>query len=1014
MSVNHYNLYLRKCFELAETVAIKSEATAEKINEHMLLVHGPSSYNPNDKRTWKYYLNLSGQYHSTDTVLKVVSLDTLAEIDFTTSNLQIHQATRKAYEYGSRYYQDLLFRYPQSEDIILGVLYPVDIDKAINADDFSVLGYPEHLVEENEYSLIEKINEFTTGFKARWYNTQFNISDDWYTASSLGVLYSQLPSLILMLRMRACHTPEAHSFHVRQYLASHGYLDQYLEHLTHKQAMFFYRNIRYIERNAGKVDTFNWLVGKVLTDRNIPLSEYNMQHDASVLPTKLESAVEYKQKSINGLLNSNIDIAVNTRGILNKEKPLAPLNAEYSREKEKDIETLAKRSLSAKLSTKVLESSIVDHTDSMPITIADVFISQWTHYSHTGRLSKVYIRVISPKTGKELVMSVADAYTYWMYAFAKTTGVTLKEIPKVFAARVVNETSIDADTLLAITTKDTIPKSYADFILSIHENNFNVSTLQDFRSAVGKMYDNVVKQLYFVYNQEAITKRSQVLAMVHRLYEDRWYNSNYPGISYKDWIKSKSLELDMTAAQWDQVYKDIFSAVTGIDLANNQNVAQLQKAMISIMQQLGSYSVQYIAEANSDMIKTGHWNSVRVQLDKGSAKTYQEILLGIFRIFKSRVIPKDYKWIELDHLFRGYWFKAKQSKPTFIEVPIGIGGKGIKLNTLPIDLGIFRLNKENLPLARNEDDWINHPNFKAFKKMTQSDIEKIKTVYCDCFIPEKSPDSIDIEDIINSRLIPGFEYIKPKVNYLNLFTYYWLPNRFKYRNQFKDRVYEIPAFEAFWGDDWLNHFKLFSSTDKLSSFKFDKDQSSSSLTSFKFMGGTEESSHFRAFKKGDRAYEMPEMSVVFRESSIDTGFRLDTSSQTLARFMYKPGEHYLKFDIGSSFEILAPFTLNIGSHTQALRFNIRNNEYTVNIRLSAQDVTDLSFRYLPIDKADIATIDLAATKSYEGIVYSLSYKDYSLDSYRLASQYELDFRQYYNSYELSSVDIDPSGLVQWN
>ena len=459
MSQNYYKLYLENVLELAETLVIKSEYTALRINEHMLYFHGANSFVEHDKRTWKYYLNLSGQYHLHDEEMKIISLDTLNEIVFSKDNLDLHKTTASAYQYNSRYYRELVLRYPQQEQLILGILYPVDIDVAINAKDFTVLSYPSYLVEDNEISLITNINQWLENFDIRWNNKQFTISDDWYGASVLGVMYLQLVPLILNLRLRACHTSEAHSFHVREYLASHGMLDVYLSKMTRKQALFFYRNINYIHRNSGKKDTFYWLVDKIMNDRNLPLSEYTMHHDTSSMPGVFAPNIYFKKARLEQSNTSSAQADMNypLSAVLHKEYPLAHGNSEYSQNNIKRIESLFQRSLSSTLGTKLLESSMVDYTDAVPLTLHQVFINQWIAFTNTGLFTGAYIRIKSPRTSKELVMNTRDAYIYYLYAFAKSCGVTLNQIPPLFAMRSQIEPTPSEDVLLDFANERQVP-----------------------------------------------------------------------------------------------------------------------------------------------------------------------------------------------------------------------------------------------------------------------------------------------------------------------------------------------------------------------------------------------------------------------------------------------------------------------------------------------------------------------------------------------------------------------------
>ena len=160
MSINKYRLYIESIFELAKTLTIKSEYSAIKVNEAAALAFPSLSVDPIDKTTWKYYRNICGEYHATDEPMSIKSLDTMQTITFSKDNLAIHSSTALAYRYGSRYYRELVARFPEQEELIIGILYPAKMQEAINAPDFTVLAYPSYLVEDNEEDLVRNINSW--------------------------------------------------------------------------------------------------------------------------------------------------------------------------------------------------------------------------------------------------------------------------------------------------------------------------------------------------------------------------------------------------------------------------------------------------------------------------------------------------------------------------------------------------------------------------------------------------------------------------------------------------------------------------------------------------------------------------------------------------------------------------------------------------------------------------------------------------------------------------------------
>jgi hypothetical protein len=291
---NYFQLYLNACVALAQTIVIKSTETEQGLNNYVSTYYGANALDETDPTSWKYYMNLSGQYHFTDQLMYVVSLDTMQTIEFTPANLLIHTATAAAYQFGSSYYQALVDQYPTQVMLILGVIYPVNIATAIAAKDGQILGWPSQYVEPNEYSLIQRLQTWVYGFKQRWINPQYGVSDDLYFTVQLANMYYGLLMAIVSFREEMSSTSELHSFHQQQCLASHQGLDQYLEQLSLPQVVWLCRNINYIQRNVGKTSTFKTLIENVLTERDIPLAAYTMRHDTTAMPTQTYPSVVFE------------------------------------------------------------------------------------------------------------------------------------------------------------------------------------------------------------------------------------------------------------------------------------------------------------------------------------------------------------------------------------------------------------------------------------------------------------------------------------------------------------------------------------------------------------------------------------------------------------------------------------------------------------------------------------------------------------------------------------------------
>jgi hypothetical protein len=624
---NQYQVYLDSVLALARYIVIKSSDTADAINNDVstrLQIPVDST----DPTTWRYYMNLAGQYHSADKPMYVVSMDTLETIEFSTANLALHRATAKAYQFGQRDYLALVAQYPTQVTLINGILNPVDIETAIMANDGEILAYPSNLVEFNEYSLIEKLQRWIYGFKTRWVNRAYTVSDNMYVPFTLGIMFALLPQTILNLRLEACKTNEAHSFHVRQYLVSHGLLDLYLDQLTTKQSLELYRNINYLERNAGQSEIFEWLVDHIMTERNLPLAKYTMKHDVSQMPTENYPTITFTRDPVN--LGYNLDAIneISLHQMLEKEWPVARDNEKYSADDEPVIQEKMQNSLFNKLSTKALESSMIDYTGSVRYPLDEILINNWLWLSSLGYYNSA-IQFTNPATGETVPMFAKDAFCLAWYALNASIGITLDVIPPMYAKRVprVPVPSVSAMAALCDMTKVDIAtlQEIHDLQPVITAPSVFMST-EAFYALCVDIFKAANEQDGVVSLQEHMETRGYVKNATSLLWSDNLCYVADPGDNYKNWFAERNLDVAAwTQTQWGALYNQIVAAATGQDLITTPSVANIQKAMIGMMKQLSSYSVQFMQTINNSTIVPADWAAIRVGDNQNALeKNHQE------------------------------------------------------------------------------------------------------------------------------------------------------------------------------------------------------------------------------------------------------------------------------------------------------------------------------------------------------------------------------------------------------
>ncbi len=604
--------YIELNIKLAKTLVIKSETSADSINDAIRLNYGDSMVDLNDPTSWKYYQNLSGQYHPLDRLMTVTSLDSLEEIAFTKDNLRIHTATARAYQFGTRYYYNLINNYPDQEQLINGILYPADIQYAISADEGSILAYPQDLVEPQEITLIPELERYLKLYIKRWDVKAFGIIDSLYATTQHAIMYLNMLPKLLNLRAKRCKTYEAHSFHIKQYLASHGKLDEYYPYMTLKQALYLYRNINYIDRNAGKAEQFSELVQKFLSDRSIPLSEFSIRQLGS-FDWNYYPEVTARRKAINPQYNIPEKDYISINNLYDKEKLLVYGNPNYY-EVQSDSDTLRfKTSLSSVVQTKDLESSMVDYSDAVPDPLEQILMREWAHLS----AKDLYLSVINfrdPKTSEIISLNAKDAFIYMLYVNLNSIGISIDKVPYFLNSkqRKINKPTVNE--LLALTdSKFSKAKEIATVILEQQASITECKSITRFFELSYSIYQQAYYHWFLISSIEDLYERAQVENMVRYLYEDEYLIFSSSQQDMTEWLYARNLkQFNYSLDQAQELVKNIFTEATGVKIDDTRLLKNIQKAMIDIMRQLSSYSVQYITEINNSNIIPLNWSTIRL------------------------------------------------------------------------------------------------------------------------------------------------------------------------------------------------------------------------------------------------------------------------------------------------------------------------------------------------------------------------------------------------------------------
>lgn len=593
MSNVYFDVYRDDTIRLVRSVIVKFNETALQINTQLERNY-PITVDPDEPTTWKYYMHLAGDYHSTDTMMYVRSADTLEMIEFTKANLEIHRATARAYLPGTTLYNSLSRQYPDQVDLITGILYPIDIQMAIDAPDGKILYYDAKYIESQEDTLIYDLQDWVDAFYLRWYNQQFNLIDELFHAAYLGNMYLRMVPSIMAMRLSKAKTNQAHSYHIREYLASHEHLDDFIPYLDTYQMLWLYRNINYLQRHAGNKDTFRRLVQNILTHRGIPIIEYTLDQNSKNLLRDYKASAEMVKHDINFAIVDPDNAQVPVANILERESLLARDNPLVQFDTERDIQRDMGYSAYSVLPTRVYDSEVIDRSVSNVKSLEHVLLNEWLDLASSNRY-RAFVQIPNPKNGVNMTMSVKNAWIVTMYCWMKTRGWLSPTIPKFIAYDVLTPKSPTFFELRAMSPLRIIPDKIITAIQDITPPMSDYISTEQFYLDCVQAHKNYLKQWELYSFQEHMVGRGYCEQIVRMHYMNRMCTLVDDDITWDTYFRQQGFDItDLSNPDMEQLMLDTINIATGANLVKVITLGEVQRELLRLMSKMSSYIAQYL------------------------------------------------------------------------------------------------------------------------------------------------------------------------------------------------------------------------------------------------------------------------------------------------------------------------------------------------------------------------------------------------------------------------------------
>lgn len=692
MSATLHRIYQSKSLVLAKTMVIKLQLVAQAINAD--LINRGYVVDQSNPATWKYFLNLNGDYHQADKDrllelsggeydhirIKVAGDNQPVEVDFTKDIMQgvnSDLAIANEYRFNTQYYNSLVTKYPEFEDLIKGVLNPIPPEISIEAYDGEILycgGYlktklphgiyhmirqdygpisENFLIESNEENLIPLLQEHINAFIGRYSNVNYQLTHNLFYATLLSVLYLSIPVTLEAIRLENGHSylGFTHSFHIREYLDSLGELGWVLEHLKKEEQLWLYRNLRWLDANRGKDMTFKAIIDNILTPSNIPISGHRLRHDISVMD--LEEGVKSAKPF---MLREPINIEHEGTGAdyreisetIKKQKPLAVENYYDQEGQTLKVSNSSKYSMFDNVNTKVLESTVIDLSNHIAVTREDIGLSLWAFTASHG-FFKGSIIVTHPVTSDRIQLTPLNAYILSLYClnmgWAQYDLETIPDVHANWIPRVEgwkpSPECMDKATLADMkygTLADKITEKEIVDIMGDFKPVFSHGSALSLSKEIERQHTEAMRRyMEYVAIEDMDGRAMGEWVSYHQYWHWVPCKLSTKKTLYRDWLVAHGIDLNgFSRSDYVALGLALVEAATGLDLLTAQKLKDKQSAVLAVLEHFCSYTVHIIKDtAAVDAFMLG-LKALRLTNLKAKLKSFMNIKISTLTVLDAR------------------------------------------------------------------------------------------------------------------------------------------------------------------------------------------------------------------------------------------------------------------------------------------------------------------------------------------------------------------------------------------
>lgn len=653
--------YVKQTIMFTNSLVIKSTCSALAMNRWQT-TNTIYPVNTADKTTWKYYMNLAGQKHITNSDVQCFVIELAEYRPLSKELLDKYTNTRKELLLNGPYYDDLVNNYPKDLLFIHGCLYPVDIQTAIKAKDGTLLAYNSNYVESNETSLIKEINDYTTNYFRRWFIKEYTLVDELYMATVLANLFAFLPNKIINIRLSKTITPEVHSFHLENFFRSNLNIWDELQILPKATIMWLYKNMPWIKKNIGKVSTFNRIVEKVFSENNIGIGSYiirtldvNLNLDKIKMTTQSDIPVSsplyyYEDNILSTIKVNKYYEADNSKGVTVENMVTSQIDMLRTNkllstsERDKFIISNAitdiNNSRKDNQYTKVLEIPTSKLFKGYGGDTHRIVLDHLLYFLANGKLN-YSIEYVDPNTNIPYTLKPYDALWLALKYLCYLSGKPKLKISKLYFNYIMDPNPDLMDEIYTKFFQDGLTHTMIKTLKNIYPNiAMTINNLNDSREFIQSVIEFYTAVWFLDANSSSTVVSANIKHILDLITEDKEFviTDVEGGITPDDYLGNAGINIDITD-NYDVIgaVDDLLTASGGIEVDSNADVVDATEKYAALLDKLTSYTVQVIPNTSEDEKMYLYYNNTDIY----------RVLNGVIQVLDGNLVPYDTTHIPL-------------------------------------------------------------------------------------------------------------------------------------------------------------------------------------------------------------------------------------------------------------------------------------------------------------------------------------------------------------------------------